>query len=763
MTRYLRVTFDRGINRQRTFDFPITSYKSDISRYQQQGAGGVVGSHIVHRDVTTGQIVSPIAGRVAEQQAEREWKAEALPTTTDVYGRGISTAFPSKPTPTYLSKFETAYGGVPIPKPKTMTVQDWKIATGQISTLTPAPERTKVQRLRTKLLEGARVDTGETGVKGQVYGAGALLLGGVTGAYQTTVYPVLHPVKTARGLWETGKEAYKTKGGSLLILGGEVGKKITTQPSYATGWGIGAIAGAKGISKGFGKIATYRPTIAKVYPKTVVRRIGVKGFFKTEAPFRVTRKGFFKDVTKTGKIEVWGGFKPFKYKPTKMPPVRTRLFYDIFATKGKKFVSRFEYKTYFGKKITTGKGYEITTKLPKRYYKGVGVTTPIGSTKSFITQILGRTGKRIKVPARITPSGRYVPKSIIYTTKAITKQVGKKRFAGVKGDVIEFLISKQPKPPGEWIKLGKLKTITKTITKPKVTPPPVAIKTIETIAKRTAFPITKPSAISNFLTGGIIMASALETPTQPIETIETQLIGTPIEKKKVKKKIAPARIITPKIITPTRIIPKPKTMTELLIPTTTITPPTYPTKIVTTPYTKLTKARLTSLQKQMQKQRKMNEMLMGSKMLQLQQQAKISKQVYAPLLIHQPISKSMQKQAQKLKGLFGLQYPAPTPTPRYPTPTPAPFLIPFDFQRPRYERPRVRRVKKRKLKVPKRAYQPSVGAAILGYDIGEKAFKKASKKRLIAGGLGLRPVVRKKRKVKKAKRKPKKRKTKRRK
>jgi len=676
-------------------------------------------------------------------------------------------------------------------KEKARQKREYQIQTGQISTVTSAPERTKWQETKRGIFERAEK---EKGVKGQVAGLGAFALGAGTGVYQTMVYPATHPIKTGKSLWAFGKETVKTKGMNVYLLGGKLGKTIQTQPEYATGYGLAAIFGGKAIGKGIGKLVPKKPVVVGIDHKTMVFRRGAgKGTFVSEATAKVMRKGWLRKTIKTGKIEVAGEFKPLPKKVSfiiKEYPLKpkTQLFYDIFKTPGKKTISKFVYGTKFKKVVTKGKGEQLAVKLPKRWYKGASVTREVGAKQSVTDFILGRTSKRVKYPQEIIMDQfgtKVIPPSTRYITGAVSKQVGKDIWGLSRGRVMEFIIPKQTGGGvGSWVtKTSKINTKTRT----RLTPPPVSIQTLKTIAKKGAFPKAKtpsPSVISKVASGvtGFLLGSGIVTTaeayTPPPPTTAPSKYPTKV-----------SQIITPIIpATTTQQAPM-----DFIVPTTvtqpTITPPTtpspiYPTPILEqpTPITKPKKKRLSVFQLQIQKQSQFTEQVMGwrgmqkqkqkqkqlSKGLSIHQPASIpmqkQKQIQLSksqsILIHQPVS--IQKQQQKLKSLLGFSYVTPTPTPT-PTRTPTPtIIIPPVFHTPKYIKPKYRQVKTRRLRKPKRAYQPSVGSAILGYDISEKAFKKASKKRLIAGGIGLRPVVRR-RKVKKVKRTTKKKKTKRRK
>ena len=103
------------------------------------------------------------------------------------------------------------------------------------------------------------------------------------------------------------------------------------------------------------------------------------------------------------------------------------------------------------------------------------------------------------------------------------------------------------------------------------------------------------------------------------------------------------------------------------------------------------------------------------------------------------LTKQYLKQINQLKEAFSIDYvPTALITPTIPAPKIPPFIYPFETEKLKREK---KKRKKAKLKPQPRAYQASVGAVLLGYEVSPEQLKKLKKQ--IYTGLELRPVIRK--------------------
>jgi len=103
--------------------------------------------------------------------------------------------------------------------------------------------------------------------------------------------------------------------------------------------------------------------------------------------------------------------------------------------------------------------------------------------------------------------------------------------------------------------------------------------------------------------------------------------------------------------------------------------------------------------------------------------------------------KEKQKQIQKIMEIERT-IQIPETKIEFKVPPPTTILLPSPKTKKDILLAKKRKLKEAKLRAQRRAYQASVGAVILDVGITEKQFKKIGEKQLIAGGIGMRPLVR---------------------
>lgn len=228
------------------------------------------------------------------------------------------------------------------------------------------------------------------------------------------VSPILHPIKTAKGLWGFGKEAVLTKGESVMEAGAEWGTKVRENPEIGVAQVATIYGGSKLLSLGISKLRTPKVLGSKEIASVgrVTEAPTTKLFIKTERTAAgITKYKFVETPTAVtpAKIAGKGGVSVFTKKP--FGKVKT-IQYGV-EVKGKEIFAGTKAVDVYNVKLKTPKSTvqikqvgkttfldESFTKASKVYKVGKGSYDKIFDTTSFgkikgdvVSQISGITSK----------------------------------------------------------------------------------------------------------------------------------------------------------------------------------------------------------------------------------------------------------------------------------------------------------------------------------------------------------------------------------